>query len=212
MLWLAARLPQSRPASSEPYVNLLLSLFVLLRDQRELRNASLAQSLIFFGFSAFWTILTLLLQEPKFHLSSSAAGMFGVFALAGVVLAPYGVRMADDRAGLIGTGLVTASFILMIPLVNLVGLVIGSILMITGLQISLISHQSRILAAAGSARGRYNTVFMASQFTFGAAGSSAASLAWNAGGWTAVMAMAAAAAVAALLLQIGRHRNFRLNA
>lgn len=212
LLGLAARLPRSRPASREPYVELLLSLFVLVRDERELRRASLTQSLLFFGFSAFWTILTLLLQGQKFQLTSSAAGMFGVFALVGVVVAPYGVRMAGESAGRIGAGLVTASFILMIALVNLVGLVIGAVLMIAGLQISLISNQSRILAAAGSARGRYNTVFMASQFSFGAAGSSAASFAWRTGGWTAVMAMAAAASVAALALQIGRRHKSRLDA
>lgn len=209
--WLAARLPRSEPTSREAYSQLLISMFVLARDQRELRRAALAQSLIFFGFSAFWTILTLLLQGPTFHLNSSAAGMFGIFALAGVVFAPYGVRIAGERAGCIGTGLVIASFALMIPFVNLVGLVIGAILMITGLQISLISNQSRILASAGAARGRYNTVFMASQFSFGASGSSGASFAWKAGGWSAVMAMAAAASVAALCLQLGRHRKARLS-
>lgn len=208
LLCLAARLPRSRPESRESYIELLASLFVLVRNQPVLRKATLTQSLIFFGFSGFWTILTLLLQGPQFGLSSSVAGMFGMLALVGVALAPVGVRIAG-RAGAqgairLGGALVAASFLLMIPLVNLVGLSIGTVLMITGLQISLISNQSIILGAAGPARGRYNTVFMASQFAFGAAGSAAASVAWQAGGWAAVMAMAAITSVLAGFLQISR--------
>jgi hypothetical protein len=92
----------------------------------------------------------------------------------------------------------------MIPMQTLTGLGIGVVLMTTGLQISLISHQSLILRAAGSARGRFNTVFMAAQFAFGAAGSAAASLAWEHGGWTAVMIMAAASALLALCVRLTR--------
>jgi hypothetical protein len=89
----------------------------------------------------------------------------------------------------------------MIPMAGLVGLGVGTVLMVTGLQICLISNQSIIFAIAGSARGRFNTVFMASQFAFGAVGSGAASIAWNIGGWTAVMTMAAIAASLAIFLQ-----------
>lgn len=208
LLCLAARLPRSHPESRESYIELLASLFVLVRNQPVLRKATLTQSLIFFGFSAFWTILALLLQGPHFSLSSSVAGMFGMLALVGVALAPLGVRIAGKHGAQgairLGATLVAASFLLMIPLVNLVGLGIGTVLMITGLQISLISNQSLILGTAGSARGRFNTVFMASQFAFGAAGSAAASVAWQAGGWVAVMAMAATTSALAIFLQISR--------
>ncbi|HDR9760827.1 TPA: MFS transporter [Burkholderia cepacia ATCC 25416] len=208
LLCLAVRLPRSRPESCESYIDLLASLFILVRDQPVLRKATLTQSLIFFGFSAFWTILALLLQGPHFGLSSGVAGMFGMLALAGVALAPLGVRVAGKHGAQgairLGVVLVAASFFLMMPLVSLIGLGIGTILMITGLQISLISNQSIILSIAGSARGRFNTVFMASQFAFGAAGSAAASVAWKTGGWTAVMAMAAMTAALAIFLQIAR--------
>ncbi|MYN27899.1 MFS transporter [Duganella levis] len=199
-LW--ARLPHSQPQSRAPYPQLLASLYQVVRDVAALRNAAMVQSLIFFGFSAFWTILTLLLQGPRFGLSSGSAGLFGVVALLGVVLAPLGLRLAGRRAGLAGIGLVCISFMVMIPLVNLAGLSLGAVLMTTGLQMSLVYNQSRILAIAGTARGRFNTVFMASQFACGAAGSAAASMAWGKGGWSAVMAMALAASAAALFLQL----------
>src|SRR5690606_17122272 len=104
------------------YLQLLASLYVAIRDVAALRNAALVQSFIFFGFSAFWTILTLLLQEPKFGLSSGSAGLFGVVALVGVMLAPLAARMARALAGLVGIGLVVASYIVMIIFVNVVGL------------------------------------------------------------------------------------------
>lgn len=93
----------------------------------------------------------------------------------------------------------------MIAFVNLVGLSVGAILMTTGLQMSLIYNQSRILALAGTARGRFNTIFMASQFAFGAIGSAAGSIGWQSGGWTAVMAMALIASATALLVQFTHH-------
>jgi len=200
---LAVQLPRSRPESSEPYGQLLVSLLRSVRDAPLLRRAALTQSLLFFGFSAFWTILALLLQGPDFKLGSDVAGLFGILALLGAVIAPPVVRMAGKRAVPLGVVLVALSFIVMTLLVNLLGVGIGVVLMITGLQIALISNQSKVFAAAGAARGRFNTVFMAAQFTFGAVGSAAASAAWDVGGWIAVMAMAAVSAALALFVQLG---------
>ncbi len=133
---LAAKLPTSQPQSRASYIELLVSLFGVVRDGAELRQAALVQSLVFFGFSAFWTILTLLLQGPGFGLNSGTAGLFGVVALGGVMLAPLGLRLAGQYAGHVGIGLVVASFVVMIAFVNLVGLSVGAILMTTGLQMS----------------------------------------------------------------------------
>src|SRR3989344_3714924 len=168
----------SPPSSRERVLASITSALLVgvVRDGAELRQAALVQSLVFFGFSAFWTILTLLLQGPGFGLNSGTAELFGVVALGGVMLAPLGLRLAGQYAGHVGIGLVVASFVVMIAFVNLVGLSVGAILMTTGLQMSLIYNQSRILALAGTARGRFNTIFMASQFAFGAIGSAAGSI------------------------------------
>lgn len=203
---LALFLPRSQPQENHSYVQLLLSLFLLVRKQPALRRASAIQSLLFFGFSAFWTILALLLQTPRYDMSSSVAGMFGLVALAGAVLAPLWLRIFRGlgpihtiRSGVI---MVVASFFLMIPFSSLIGLCIGVVLMTTGLQVSLISQQALVLNAAGSARGRFNTVFMASQFAAGAAGSAAAGIVWLRGGWTAVMILASIAALLAIILSL----------
>lgn len=203
---LMRQLPHSRPESRESYGELLLSLVRLTRQSATLRRAALTQSLLFFGFSAFWTILALLLRTPTFNLGSEVAGLFGLLALAGVVLAPPIVKAAGRRdprnAVLLGAILVALSYVVMIVLVNLVGIAIGVVLMITGLQVALISNQSVVFSAAGGARGRFNTVFMAAQFSFGALGSAAASAAWDAGGWSAVMLMSAVSGALAILMQL----------
>ncbi|PKE29063.1 MFS transporter [Rahnella sp. AA] len=203
---LALFLPRSQPQENHSYVQLLLSLFLLVRKQPALRRASAIQSLLFFGFSAFWTILALLLQTPRYGMSSSVAGMFGLVALAGAVLAPLWLRIFRGlgpihaiRSGVI---MVVASFFLMIPFSSFIGLCIGVVLMTTGLQVSLISQQALVLNAAGSARGRFNTVFMASQFAAGATGSAAAGIVWLRGGWTAVMILASIAALLAIILSL----------
>lgn len=203
---LALCLPRSQPQESHSYVQLLLSLFLLVRKQPALRRASAIQSLLFFGFSAFWTILALLLQTPRYGMSSSVVGLFGLVALAGAVLAPLWLRIFRKLAPIYtirsGVIMVAASFLLMIPFSSLVGLCSGVVLMTTGLQVSLISQQALVLNVAGSARGRFNTIFMASQFAAGAAGSAAAGIVWLQGGWTDVMILASIAALLAIILSL----------
>jgi predicted MFS family arabinose efflux permease len=208
LLGLAAKLPPSTPQSRVSYIDLLISLGTAVRSVAQLRHAAVVQSLVFFGFSAFWTILTLLLKGPDFGLSSDVAGLFGVVALVGVMLAPPGLKWSGQYAGHVGVGLVMASFFLMTTFASLVTLSVGAILMTMGLQMSLIYNQSRILALAGTARGRFNTIFMASQFAMGAVGSAAGSIAWAHGGWTAVMAMAGIISAVALFLQVVNHSRF----
>ncbi len=212
LLCLAFCLPRSQPRESQSYAQLLLSLLVLIRRQPALRRASAIQSLLFFGFSAFWTILALLLQTPHYDMSSSVAGMFGLVALAGAILAPVWLRivgrLGPQQATRSGVVMVAASFLLMVSFPGLVGLCIGVVLMTTGLQVSLISQQTLVLNAAGSARGRFNTVFMASQFAAGAAGSAAAGIVWLQGGWVGVMILASISALLAMILSLVKTNSY----
>ncbi len=206
MICLVFRLPRSVPDTRLSYRGLLRSLWVLIGDQPVLRRATIIQSLLFFGFSAFWTTLALLLESPRFGFSSGVAGMFGVVALAGALPAPFIMRRLStpqnpEKAIRMGVYLVAAGFLLMSHWITLITLTSGVILMTCGLQISLIKLQSVVLGAAGSARGSFNTVFMASQFAFGAAGSAAAGIAWACGGWTLVMIMSTATSLLAVIIQ-----------
>ncbi|MBE7211708.1 MAG: MFS transporter [Gluconacetobacter diazotrophicus] len=207
---LALRLPRSRPAPRQLYGRLLVSLWHLVRREPELRRAALTQGLLFAAFSAFWTELALLLREPPFHLGSAAAGLFGVLAAGGLAVAPLAGRLADSRGPRPGVRLgvvaVVAAFGLMAARTDLATLAVGVVVMDAGVQMAMISNQAIIYGLAGEARGRVNTVYIATMFVLGAVGSAAASLAWRTGGWPAVVVVALLLAASALVPQFAGRR------
>ena len=60
-----------------------------------------------------------------------------------------------------------------------------------GLQGVQVLAQTRMLSIDPSARSRLNTVYIVGNFTGGAIGSALAGVLWQAGGWTALMLVAA---------------------
>lgn len=203
---LYARLPHSRPSTQASYGRLIASLGRIVLDEPELRRSALTQGLLFAGFSAFWTTLALLLAGPRYHLGSEAAGLFGLLAVGSVAVAPFAGQLADRHGPRsvvrLGTCLVLAAFALMLCNDHLVMLAAGVVVMDVGVQMAMIGNQSTIYALAGAAPGRFNTVYIAIMFALGACGSAAASTAWTASGWHAVMAIATTAAACAVILQI----------
>ena len=203
---LALTLPRCKPAHRHTYGELLFSLLDVARSQPALRRAVLIQGALFAGFSAFWTTLALLLQGAPFHLGSDAAGLFGIIGLAGILIAPRAGRIADARGphGMIGLGalLVLAAFAVFTFFRTLPGLGLGVLLLDAGVQMAMVSNQTVIFALNPRARNRINTVFMTGMFLAGAAGSAAATLAWNTQGWWGVTGLGALLAMAALAVQL----------
>ena len=94
---MAIALPREYPHTGMPYPAAIKSLIHLWGAEPVLRRASLMQAVMFASFSAFWTILALHLEEPKFHLGADAAGLFGIVGAVGVLAAPVAGRFADRR-------------------------------------------------------------------------------------------------------------------
>jgi predicted MFS family arabinose efflux permease len=212
---LRAILPVSVPSTGGSYVGLLRSLWGLTRAWGPLRRATLTQALIFATVSAFWSVLALLLQGPPFGLGSTAAGLFGVVGVAGIMAAPLAGRMSDRRGprGVIGISiwLVALSFVLFAAWPTLAGLVLGVILVDLGTQAAMVSNQAIVFGLDPAARGRLNTVYMTGMFLGGAVGSAGAGIAWGLGdggiaGWRWVCGMCLVFALLAALVHRARRR------
>lgn len=203
---MAALLPKSEPTGDMRYGQLIYSLGGLWTEFRALRKAAITQALLFAGFSAFWTILALRLQQPAFSLGADAAGLFGIVGAVGVLAAPIAGRIADRRGPkpviLMGTILTLLAWVVFGALGSIAGLIVGVILLDFGVQSALVSNQHIVYALRPEARARLNTIFMGAMFMGGALGSGFATLAWSTGGWIIVTILGAAFSAIGVLIQL----------
>jgi len=210
---MACSLPRSHPDSGHSYGSLMGSLIHLWREFGALRLAAATQALLFGAFTAFWSILALHLQEPRFGQGAEVAGLFGIVGAIGILAAPIAGRFADKRGPrkviLAGTILTVVSWVVFGLWSSIIGLVLGCVLLDFAVQSVLVSNQHIIYALRPEARARLNTIFMGSMFLGGAGGAAAATVAWNAGGWTFVSALGIALAALATVLQLNSLRKVR---
>jgi predicted MFS family arabinose efflux permease len=205
-------LPRSKPVVDLPYFSLLRSTLDLIRSHPELRESAFLGAASFCCFSAFWTTLVFLLETPPYHYGSQAAGLFGLIGAAGAAGAPLVGRLTDRRGARFAIGfallLILVSYgLLWLTGKNLIGLIVGVVLMDLGVQASHVANQTRIYGLAPEARSRLNMFYMVCYFAGGAVGSLLGAYAWRVYGWPGVCAFCLAVMCLALLrFAAGRSR------
>jgi predicted MFS family arabinose efflux permease len=210
-VWLA--IPSFAPTTRLGYGALLASMWQLWRSHGVLRRAAYAQGLLSIGFSAFWSMLALMLHA-RFGLDSAAAGAFGLAGAAGALAAPLAGRLADHRGprvvSLLGAGIAAISFAAMAPMdllspsAQLVLLVASAIGFDFGVQAALVAHQSIVYGIDASARSRLNAVLYTAMFLGMATGALLGSLVLAGFGWRGIVALGTLSASAAVIVRLVR--------
>ncbi len=162
---MAKVLPPSLPALKTSYSGLMRSLIHLIKTEPRLQRASLIGAMTFGAFSAFWSTLAFLLEQPPYHYGSDMAGLFGLVGVVGAAIAPIAGKVADDRSPrfAVGLGLVTTIFSFVVLWAfgyHLWGLVIGVIAMDLGVQATQISNQTSIYQLPTEIYSRLNAVYI----------------------------------------------------
>lgn len=184
-------LPKSEPLSRESYKNILISLKDIIKKESLLREASLSGAMMFGAFSIFWTTIIFFLESPSYNMGSKTAGLFSLIGISGVVAAPI-IGSFSDKKGTkftVGISIFFAASGFVVFLIfghNIVGLIIGLILLDLGTQSGQVSNQTRVHSLLPEARNRLNTVFMVAYFIGGALGSFIGTYSWNSYGWMGV--------------------------
>jgi predicted MFS family arabinose efflux permease len=204
-------LPTQHPEKRIRYLELLKSMWPIIREQPVLRRHSLIGALGFGAFGAFWTTLSFYLASRPEHFNSETTGLFGLIGVAGALVAPISGRLSDRLNAKIVNGasltiaLISFGFMALAD-VNLTWLVIGVFLMDAGIQGNQLSNQVRIFALAPQLRNRINGIYIFFYFIGGALGAAIGSFAWEHWRWIGLCATGAALSGAAIGVLFG-HRE-----
>jgi predicted MFS family arabinose efflux permease len=203
-LTLRAALPRHPSSTGLGYGALLRSTATLARRHPVLRRRALYQAAMFGAFSAFWTTVSYLLSAPPLGYTQLGIGLFALVGTGGAAIAPLAGRWADR--GLVRP-LTAVAFLAAAAAFGLAGfgrhhvvlLAVAAVVIDMAVQASFLFGQHTIYRLDPAARARLNSAYLATFFVGGALGSQLGSLAYHAGGWTALTACGATLPVLALL-------------
>lgn len=184
-------LPHSQPSLRLSYLGLMRSLFRLVPEQPVLRQVAWIGALSFGAFSAFWSTLAFLLQQPPYGYGSEVAGLFGLVGVVGALAAPLVGKLADRRSPrlTIGLGLTTSTLAFLVFGLRgnqLWGLVVGVILLDLGVQTTQISNQASIYSLPVEIHSRLNALYVMFYFVGGALGALLGAYGWSHWQWNGV--------------------------
>ncbi|WAL47587.1 MFS transporter [Rhodococcus pyridinivorans] len=195
-------LPATPPVVRQGYGSTLRSLGTLIVTHPRLRTRTLLGGLGFASVGALFSTMAFLLSDPPFGLDDLQIGLVGLAGVAGAFAATAAGRLVDRGYGppttAVGVVTLVASWAaLAAGGSSLVWFVVGMLVVDLALNLVHITNQNIVYALDPDARSRVNSVYMTGYFVGAASGSALGTMAWSAGGWTAVCVLGVGLAVLA---------------
>ncbi|TEU26015.1 MFS transporter [Acinetobacter seifertii] len=202
-LW--KRLPhlKTQPVNMR-YLQLLTSMFKLLRQEKVLQVRGVLALLMFAAFNIFWSALVLPLSAPPYSFSHTVIGAFGLVGAVGALAAARAGHRADH--GYAQSTSAIALLILLsawIPLslmdYSLWALIIGIVLLDLGGQALHVTNQSMIFRTHPEAHSRLVGLYMLFYAVGSGLGAISTTVTYAYAGWLGVCTLGASVSCLALL-------------
>ncbi|MGB3721861.1 MAG: MFS transporter [Pacificimonas sp.] len=171
------------------YVDLISSLFSLLRTHREIILSGAIQGIGFGQFIALWLGLALHLTGPEMGYGTDVVGYLAGFAAISVLTTPYWGRWSDRigprKARVIFAMVQTGGIFLLLPFGDNLWLLMIPLLLgnIVGPAIDVTTRMT-FLSLQPELRTRLTTIYIVMMFVGGGIGSIAGTAIFDAFGWT----------------------------
>lgn len=213
IIYVLPEIPRKNKLDS--YKGLIFSVFTTFKRHKTLPRILLHSGLIFgLLFNIFWTALTFLLSAAPFNYNTFQIGLVSLAGLVAVVFGIYFGKLQDK-----GLSVQALGIFVIISILSMIGgfafstsiiaiVIIAAVFSIAVQGISVLA-QARLFALSNEERSRLNTVFVVSNFIFGAVGSALASFLWASGGWSYVMIGSIVISVMALGVWLSSRKPFR---
>lgn len=195
---------QARPLRQLTYLQLIFSMFTLLRRERVLAIRGGIALLMFAAFSIFWSALVLLLSVAPYHFSHAVIGSFGLVGVVGALAAARAGYWADRGLGQWISGLALLLLLVSWSALGLTPhslwfLIIGIIVLDLGGQAIHVTNQSMIFSTQPEAHSRLVGCYMLFYSVGSGLGAIASTAVFAAAGWSGVCLLGAGVSLAALL-------------
>ena len=197
-------LPTQRPSVAPmAYPRLVLSMFVLLRNDRVLQVRGMLALFVFAVLGIFWSALVFLLTQAPYEFTHTTIGTFGLVGVVGALAASRAGVWADKGLGQRTTGvslglLILAWIALWLTPWSMLWLVIGIVILDLGAQAVHVTNQSMIFRARSGSHSRAVGCYMLFYAIGSGLGALASTAVYATCGWTGVCMLGTGVSLAAL--------------
>ncbi|MEQ1123120.1 MFS transporter [Acinetobacter seifertii] len=202
-LW--KRLPHLKTQSvNMRYLQLLTSMFKLLRQEKVLQVRGVLALLMFAAFNIFWSALVLPLSAPPYSFSHTVIGAFGLVGAVGALAAARAGYWADhgyaQRTSAIALLILLSAWVpLSLMDYSLWALIIGIVLLDLGGQALHVTNQSMIFRTHPEAHSRLVGLYMLFYAVGSGLGAISTTVTYAYAGWLGVCTLGASVSCLALL-------------